>query len=284
MELFYGIAFDLLLKLFLDKPAIQQPGPPPEPIVQALKVEAPQKIKIPDWVTNIPVNGYVGISGFSQSIEEARQHALNSAISQILQSMGAKYHLSHKSRLEGNNSSTKHELKEQLTYSAQWFVRAINENIKETDIQNVNGKYLCFLLVNLSPEKIENLRRLSIGPMIGARILQLTDECLIVEVWENNDVEISLADFEIELIDRNKHAKIITMFYWKIPDKEVQKIKGALEEKIVIKNCKARFAIPYHPPEQNVKTFFYGSERQIKILLHGHDEIGRPLSLPVNSF
>lgn len=284
MELLYGIAFDLLLKLFLDKPAIQQPGPPPEPIVQALKVEAPQKIEIPEWVTNIPANGYVGISGFSRSIEEARQHALDSAVSQILQSMGAKYHLSHESRLEGNNSYTKHDLKEQLTYSAQWFVRAINENIKETDIQNANGKYLCFLLVNLPPEKIENLRRLSIGPMTGARIFQLTNDSLIVEVWENNDVEISLADFEIELIDRNKHAKVITMFFWKIPEKEVQKIKGTLEEKIVCKNSIARFAICYQPPEQNVKTFFYGSERQIKILLHGHDEIGRPLSFPVNSF
>lgn len=284
MDLLYGLAFNLLLKLFLDRPAVHQPGPPPAPIIQTLKVEVPQSLRIPQWVTHTPEHGFVGISGFCQTIEEARQQAIHSAIAQIVQTMGAEYSLDHESRLEGNARYARHELKERLVYAAQWFVRAVNENVKETDIQDVKGKYLCFLLVRFPPDRIDRLRRLTIGPCAGARIVQLTDEHALVEVWENNGVEISLADFEMELTKRNQHAYIITMFLWKIPDEDIRKIRGVLNEKIVIKNGKASFSIPCPPPEQNIKSLLYGSERQLRIVLYGYDEIGRPLSIPVNKF
>lgn len=122
MDFLYGLAFNLLLKLLFDKPAVYKTEPPCTPPVQTLKVEAPQKIEIPEWVTNIPANGFVGISGLCQSIEEARQQALESAVSQILQAMGAEYNLSHKSIISGTAHDSRHELRERLVYTAKWFV------------------------------------------------------------------------------------------------------------------------------------------------------------------
>jgi len=284
MDFLYALAFDLLLKLLLDRPAIQKPGSPPSPIVHKLEVEAQKPLKIPQWVSHTPEHGFVGISGFCQTIEEARRQATRSAIVQIVQTMGAEYSLSHESRLEGNAHYARHELKEKLVYTAQWFVRAVNENVREMDIQDVKGKYLCFLLVRFPPEKIEKLRRLTIGSRAGARIVQWFGERALVEVWENNGVEISLAEFEMELIKRNHHARVITMFLWKIPEKDIRKIKGVLDKKIVIKNGKARFSLSCPPPNQNIKSLLYGSERQLRIVLYGYDEIGRVLSLPVSSF
>lgn len=284
MDLLYGLAFNLLLKVFFDRPAVQQTWPPPTPIIQTLKVEVSQMLRIPPWVTHTPEHGFVGISGCCQTIEEARQQAIHSAIAQIVQTMGAEYSLRHESRLEGNASHGQHELNERLVYTARWFVRAANENITQMDIQDLKGKYVCFLLVRFPPERIDKLRRLTIGPRAGARIVRLTNKQVHVDVWENNGVALSLSGFEMELIRRNQHARIITTFLWKIPDRDIRKIRGVLEKKIVVKNSKTTFSIPCPPPEQNIKSLLYGSELQLKIVLYGCDEVGRPLSIPVNKF
>jgi hypothetical protein len=52
-------------------------------------------VQLFDWVTRIPENCFVGISLPSNSIQEARAGALDSAVSQFLQAMGAEYHLEY---------------------------------------------------------------------------------------------------------------------------------------------------------------------------------------------
>ena len=90
---------------------------------------------LPYWVTNIPENAFVGISGPSRSIEEARQQAMNSAIGQILQAMGADYQLTHESVLSGNLDQSRHELKERLAYSARWLLDSVQQNARQYAFQ-----------------------------------------------------------------------------------------------------------------------------------------------------
>ena len=87
--------------------------------------------EIPPWAVHIPEHSYVGISSPRPSIEEARQQALGSAIGQILQSMGADYHLSHESVLSGDLHSSKYALKESLSYTAKWLLNSVQQNIRQ---------------------------------------------------------------------------------------------------------------------------------------------------------
>ena len=146
MDFLYGIALNLLLKFFLEGATILPPGPATSPPVQYAIAESVQPVRIPDWVNRVPKDGFVGISGFCTSIEEARQQALHSAISQIVQNMGAEYTLSHESRISGGVQSAHHELTERLAYTARWFVSSVYENILESDIQETKGRYVCVVL------------------------------------------------------------------------------------------------------------------------------------------
>jgi|WetSurMetagenome_2_1015567.scaffolds.fasta_scaffold161518_1 hypothetical protein len=284
VDFLYGIALNLLLKLFLEGSAILPPGPATSPPVQYAIAESVQPVRIPDWVNRVPKDGFVGISGFCTSIEEARQQALHSAISQIVQNMGAEYTLSHESRVSGNALSAHHELKERLTYTARWFVSSVNENILESDIQEIKGKYVCFVLVKYPRVMIEKLRKLTIGAKAGARILSKENGRVNVEVRENNGVEIILTEYEVKLTTTNRHADIVTMFFMKVPTTESQTGQSMLEKKVSVKNNARTLLIGYPASAPGIKSFILGSETEIRIVLHGYDEIGRPVTIPVGQF
>jgi len=284
VDFLYGIALNLLLKLFLEGSAILSSGPATSPPVQYAIAESAQPVKIPDWVNRVPKDGFVGISGFCTSIEEARQQALHSAISQIVQNMGAEYTLSHESRVSGDARSAHYELRERLVYTARWFIRSVNENILESEIQETKGKYVSFVLVRYSSEMIEKLRKLTIGAKAGARIVSMENGRANVEVRENNGVEVILTEYEIKLATTNRHADIITMFFMKVPRSSLHTAQGMIEKKVSVKDNAKMLAIRYPASVPDFKSVILGSETEIRIVLHGYDEIGRLVTIPVNGF
>jgi len=284
VDFLYGIALNLLLKLFLEGSAILPPGPATSPPVQYAIAESAQPVKIPDWVNRVPKYGFVGISGFCSSIEEARQQALHSAISQIVQNMGAEYTLSHESRVSGDARSAHYELKQRLTHTARWFVSSVNENILESEIQETKGKYVSFVLVRYSSGMIDKLRKLTIGAKAGARIVSMENGRVNVEVRENNGVEIILTEYELSLAKTNRHADIITMFLMKVPKAASHTAQGMIEKKVSVKDNAKTLTIHYPASVPDLKSFILGSETEIKIVLYGHDEVGRSVTIPVGRF
>jgi len=284
VDFLYGIALNLLLKLFLEGSAILPPGPATSPPVQYAIAESAQPVRIPDWVNRVPKDGFVGISGFCTSIEEARQQALHSAISQIVQNMGAEYTLSHESRVSGDARSANYELRERLVYTARWFIRSVNENILESEIQETKGKYVCFVLVRYPPDMIEKLRKLTIGAKAGARIVSRETDRVHVEVRENNGVEVILTEYDIKLATTNRHADIITMFFMKVSKATSHTAQCVFQKKVSVKDNARTLLIGYPASVPDLKSFILGSETDIKIVLHGYDEIGRPVTIPVNEF
>lgn len=282
MDVLYGVALNLLVKLLLDAPAMHQS--PPSAVVKTVTVEAPQPVRIPEWVTRTPRESFVGISGFCGSIEEARQQALHSAIAQIVQNMGADYNLTHQSTLTGNAIHAQHEVKEHLAHTARWFVSSVNENIVESDIQETKGKYVSFVLVRYSSEMIDKLRKLTIGARAGARIVSMEIGRINVEVRENNGVEIVLTEYEVKMTTTNRHADIVTMFFMKVPKAASHTAQGMIEKKVSVKDNAKTLAISYPASVPDFKSFILGSETEIRIVLHGYDEVGRPVSLQVNGF
>jgi hypothetical protein len=198
--------------------------------------------------------------------------------------MGAEYSLSHQSTLTANPRHAHYELKEHLAYTARWFVSSVNENIRESDIQETKGKYVCFVLVRYPPDMMEKLRKLTIGAKAGARIVSMENGRVNVEVRENNGVEVILTEYQVKLATTNRRADIITMFFMKVPRSSLHTAQGMIEKKVSVKDNARTLSIHYPAFVPDLKSFILGSETEIRIVLHGYDEIGRPVSLQVNGF
>jgi hypothetical protein len=185
-DFLYGLAFNLLLELIFDKPAFHGPPlQPPQPAV-TINLGLNAQVSIPEWVTNISRGCFVGISQPCESIAEARQQAVNSAISQILQAMGSEYSLKHQSTIGGNIHHSHHELRERLSYTSKWLVHSIQQEIRESSIQQIEEKYICFVLIHFPSSKITAMRKLTIGPKIGAKIVQKNDDHVVISAKETN--------------------------------------------------------------------------------------------------
>jgi hypothetical protein len=236
---------------------------------------------IPAWAVHIPDHSYVGISSPRPSIEEARQQALGSAIGQILQSMGADYHLSHESVLSGDFHSSKYELKERLSYTAKWLLNSVQQNIRQYAFQHTDNGHVCFVLVRMTPLELEKLKRLTIGAKVSARLIGTKGGQVSVEVSESNGVGVTVTEYRLTAAIKHHHARLITLFLWKVPETDSITHEGALPNKISLKDSSGRTTIPVSNVTDRLKSILMGSKEDFSITLMGYDELGRPVSVSV---
>jgi hypothetical protein len=238
---------------------------------------------LPYWVTNIPENAFVGISGFSRSIEESRQQAMNSAIGQILQAMGADYQLTHESVLSGNLDQSRHELKERLAYTARWLLDSVQQNARQYAFQETGDGIIAYVLVQMMPWELERLKKLTMGAKLTAQITERSGDHVCVEVRELNGVRVTLTDFRMTVSAVHKNARLITLFFWKVPESDVLSHEGALPRSLLLKNSTDKAMIGIHADQIGLRTVLMGTRRDFSIEISGYDEVGRPVSVPVRS-
>jgi hypothetical protein len=241
----------------------------------------PGLLDIPAWAVHIPEHSFVGISQPSSSIEEARQQALDSAIGQILQAMGAEYHLSHESTLTGDLNQSRYELKEKLSYTARWLLNSVQQNIKQHAFRNTGSGQVCFVLVRMTPGDLEKLKRLSIGAKVSARLIGISGGLASVEVMETNGVGVTITEYQMTAATRNNHARLITLFLWKVPETATASYKGALPNRLFLNKSSGRITIPLSAVQRSLNSALMGSREDISITITGYDEIGRPVSVSV---
>ncbi|MGV8080962.1 MAG: hypothetical protein AB2L22_13010 [Syntrophales bacterium] len=233
------------------------------------------------WAIQIPEHAYVGISPACSSMEEARQQAIDSAIGQILQSMGADYRLSHESVLSGDLRNSRHELREELRYTARWLLQSVQENIRQQVFRNTARGYVCFVLVRMHPHELARLKRLTIGAKVTARVVAMGAGHLTIEALEANNVGVTLTECRVSMTTMNTHARLITLFFWKVPESKSTVLEGALPRRAFLKNGSGRMVIRVPGDENGLRDVLMGSVRSLEITLTGYDEIGRPVAVPV---
>ena len=238
-------------------------------------------LDIPHWVVQIPEHSFVGISQPCSSIEEARQQALDSAIGQILQAMGAEYHLLHESTLTGDLNRSRHDLKEKLSYTARWLLNSVQQNIKQHAFRNTGNGQVCFVLVRMTLGDLEKLKRLSIGAKVSARLIGSSAGQASIDVMETNGVGVTMTEYQMTAAVRNSHARLITLFLWKIPETATTSYDGALPNRLSLNNNSGNITIPLSAVRGSLKSVLMGSRENISIIVTGYDEIGRPVSVRV---
>jgi hypothetical protein len=238
-------------------------------------------LDIPSWMVHIPEHSFVGISRPCSSIEEARQQALDSAIGQILQAMGAEYHLSHESMLTGDLNKSRHELKEKLTYKANWLLNSVQQNIKQYAFRNTDGGQVCFVLASMTPGGLEKFKRLSIGAKVSARLIGINDGQASIEVSETNGVGVTITGYQMTAAIRNNNARLITLFLWKVSETAIVSYEGALPNRLYLNNETGGTIIPLSNAGSSIKSFLMGSQEDVTITLTGYDDIGRAVAASV---
>ena len=241
----------------------------------------PGLLDIPSWAVHIPEHSFVGISRACSSIEEARQQSLDSAIGQILQAMGAEYHLSHESLLTGDLNQSRYELKEKLSYTSRWLLNSVQQNIKHYAFRNTGDGQVCFVLVRMTPGDLEKLKRLSIGAKVSARLIGIGGGQASIEVSETNGVGVTMSDYRLTAAIRNNHARLITLFLWKVPETDTASYEGTLPNRLSLNKSSGRTIISFPNGKGSLKSLLMGSKEDISITLSGYDEIGRSVAASV---
>ena len=236
---------------------------------------------LPRWAVSAPKDCFVGISEPSHSIKKARRQALNSALSQILQTMGAAFSLKHESLLTGDHTYSEHKLSERLTYTANWFLKSIQQNIKEYKFIKHPKGYLGFVLIKVTPPQLQLFRNLTIGPQIAAKCIKTNAEAMLIDVKELNGVGVTLTGYTVSALTKNHHAGLITLFAWKVPKGNRQNYQGGFDKKLHLKKSSTTVTIYLHSKNHRLKSLILGAKTITKIILTGYDEAGRHITVPV---
>jgi len=236
---------------------------------------------LPRWAVSAPKDCFVGISKPSHLIETARRQALNSAVSQILQTMGAAYSLKHESVLSGDHTYSKHKLTERLTYTANWFLKSIQQNIKEYKFIKHPKGYLGFVLIKVTPPQLQLFRNMTIGPQIAAKCIKTNAAAMFIEVKELNDIGVTLTGYTVSTLTENHHAGLITLFAWKVPKGSAQNYQEGFDKRLHLKKSSTTVTIYLHSKNHRLKSLIWGAKTITKIILTGYDEVGRHITVPV---
>jgi len=241
-------------------------------------------LNLPQWALHVPEHSFVGISPPASCIEAARQQAVESAIHQILQAMGAEYLLIHESRLTGNLHKSSYKLEERLSYTAKWLLNSVHRNVAQYAFQSTGNGYICFVLIRMTPSDLKDAKRLSVGAKVSARLIGISGVQAVIDVSETNGVGVTMTEYRITAAIKNNHARLITLFFRKVPEAEIAHDDGCLSSRLSLKKSSGRTSIPVVKERGLLKSFLMGAEERISITITGYDEIGRPVSAFLNVY
>lgn len=265
--------------LFHEDKAAAPPLPPPRPAVVEQVSHAP--VPLPAWVLNTPEECFVGISPPCGSQAEARQQAVGSALAQVLQAMGADYDLRIEAKTKGSATTASHQMDETLRYTARWLLQEVQQGVKQTIIQQQGSSYLAYVLMEVQPEQLARLRRLTVGARLSARVVSTEGATLDVEVRESNGVAVTLTDYRLEARTTNHHARAITLFAFKVPESDHWEHRSGLAQAMRLQSSAARQAIAKPVEGKGFKQAILGSQTALALTLSGHDQLGRPVAVTV---
>lgn len=241
---------------------------------------------VPSYVLKVPEGHFAGISGPCRDPGEARISSMNDVLRQILRAMGATASLVFEEDLRAEGDRVRRSVRDNLQIQASWFVSEMEQRTVRSDyVLDKKGMWTCFTLVHFPSSKLDELRRLTIGPKLTARMVKRDSESVLIRVIESAGAGATLTGYGIDLMTKNRHAEIITLFAWKVTETSRKTHEGTLRNPVYVKGTSETLHIPKPAYSENAfKGLLLGTEIQLRIALCGYDELGRPISVPVTDF
>jgi hypothetical protein len=170
---------------------------------------------------------------------------------------------------------------DKLSRNAHGIVLGVEKGIvKSSWLTDASGRYVYFVLVYYPEEKIQEMRRLSKGAKVVANVLHENSQYAELKVSEVNGVSVVISSAEIMVTKKNRFAKIITLFFWRVPSGSEYEISIPITPLKLCRNS-IQIRLSMDNSRRNFGDYFLGAERKKVAVLSGHDEIGRPVRTKV---
>ena len=118
------------------------------------------------------------------------------------------------------------------------------------------------------------MRRLSKGAKVIATVVSKNDKYAELKVSEVNGVSVIISSAEVTVTKKNRFAKAITLFFWRVPSGLEYKISIPITPLKLCGNS-SQIRLPLDKSRKNFGDYFLGAELKRIAVLTGHDEIGR---------
>ncbi len=238
-------------------------------------------LKVPSYLTDVPPEYFAGVSIPSNSLAEARKSAIGDIVRQILGAIGVKYNHHYFDEVSGNVRNPQRVIVDKLSGDAQGIVLDAERSIvKSSWLTDAFGKYIYFILVYYPEEKIIEMRRLSKGAKVIATVVSKNGKYADLKVSEVNGVSVVISSAEVTVTKKNRFAKAITLFFWRVPPGLEYKISIPITPLKLCSNS-TQFRLSMDKSRKNFSDYLFGAELMRIAVLEGHDEIGRPVRTKV---
>ena len=133
---------------------------------------------------------------------------------------------------------------------------------------------LCKVLVRFTRRDIERTRRLSLGAKIYGRWIGNG----LVELSEVTGVPVELTEYQVKIKDRNRHARVLSLFVMKVSAGSTRTIRRALPAPLILQHGDIK-SLRISLPERQIglREMVLGTHRQMTITFIGQDRVGRPV-------
>ena len=243
-------------------------------------VEARQrKTNLPEYVLRVPAGHFVGLSGPSRNLQEARMSSIDNAVKQILRALGATYSMAYTQRVYGSVRNVTRHVEDNFSVLAEWFVKEVEQNIVRSDfVTDEQDRYTFFTLIRFPHEKLQQMRRLTIGPNIMARVVGIDGKTAKIEVGETNGVRVTLYEYEIKSERSFSRAGFVSYYIWKVPKSKRLSYGRTLGKPVIVCESSNLINIPLSCTDKSLSDYLLGASQTVEIILKGYDEVGRAVT------
>jgi len=252
-----------------------QPLPQAREHVSAGQIVQGRELCVPGFVVSVPSGHYAGISAPLNSLDKARRSAIHDVARQILGTIRSEYDHLYLDTVSGDARNPKRRISDKLSQTAAGVVLGVEQNIvKSSWSRDSTGGYVYFILVRYPDDLVAEMRRLSKGSKVLAKVLEQKAGELVLKVTEVNGVEAVISFAEITIRKKNRFAQKISYYVVHVPEGSEKRVTMSINPVRVCSGF-SNVMVPVPGMEKSFYDYLLGARVDCQVVLKGHDEIGR---------
>ena len=216
--------------------------------------------QVPLFVTSVPSGHFAGVSAPMPSLTEARRGAVDDVVRQVLCTIGAQYDHQYVDMVSGSvrGRGPERKVNDRLTGIAHGVVLGVEQNIvKSSWCRDASNKWIYFVLVRYPDRVVAEMRRLSKGAKIVASVISDNGCSVRLKVTEVNNVSVVLSSADVTINRRNRFAKTISFFVWKVPSGSTRNVSVAFDS-VRVSGCSREVLLAFDDCEKEFYDYLLG--------------------------
>jgi len=244
---------------------------------------SPSRFSVPSFVLRVPSGHFAGVSAPCKTLSEARKSAVDDVVRQILSAVNIEYDHHYSDRVSGNvrGKGPRRVVFDRLSKVAKGVVLGVERNIvKSSWCLDGSGRHVYFILIRYPEKLIASMRRLSMGAKVVALVVSDSRDFAKVRVTEVNGVSAVLSSADVIVRKRNQFAKLISYYVVHVSKGSEQRMTVAVDP-VWVCGSSNDIRLPLYGSKKKFSDYLLGAKIERVVVLKGHDEIGRKVSVKV---